>query len=530
MSQNGDDSVEQATEQVVAEDELQNGDLENFNELTDYGIDKRVARKLVEIYQTGKLAHSELDKRALDALKDYNPTDALEVLKEFCEASLQHVGNKSALLCNKMKNLKKSKASGDSAHGKGPDEAKLQEILKRTGYDLDVTSGQRKYGGPPPGWTGAQPGAGHEVFCGKIPKEIFEDELIPLFEECGEIWDLRVMIDPSSGFTRGYSFVTFKTREGAAEAVKKYDGHEIRKGKKLKVNISVANLRLFVGNIPKNKSKTEIFEEFSKRADGLIEVIVYGSADNPKLKNRGFAFLEYDTHKNASAAKRRLTTGRVRVWQCDIIVDWADPQEEPDETTMAKVKVLYVRNLTADVTEDQLKDKFGGYGKVERVKKIKDYGFVHFEEREHALKAMEELNGQKIGGLEIDVSLAKPPTENKKKEQRKREQEMRMMSRDNYAGWDDFEYYSPSWSQGAGRGGMRRLPLPDPYFEYYPYDEDYYSYGRHYGPPLPHPMHRSRGRGGPYSPPAAYADRQGWWPASAWTQRPRRNGNTRGGR
>lgn len=59
-----------------------------------------------------------------------------------------------------------------------------------------------------------------------------------------------------------------------------------------------------------------------------------------------------------------------------------------------KVKVLYVRNLTSDVTEEQLKEKFGAFGKVERVKKIKDYGFVHFEERDDAVKAMEALNGE----------------------------------------------------------------------------------------------------------------------------------------
>lgn len=75
-------------------------------------------------------------------------------------------------------------------------------------------------------------------------------------------------------------------------------------------------------------------------SEGLIDCIVYGSADNPKLKNRGFAFLEYDSHKSASTAKRKLSTGRVKVWQCAIIVDWADPQEEPDEDTMAKVWFL----------------------------------------------------------------------------------------------------------------------------------------------------------------------------------------------
>lgn len=36
-------------------------------------------------------------------------------------------------------------------------------ILERTGYGLDVTTGQRKYGGPPPEWEGGQPGPGHEV-------------------------------------------------------------------------------------------------------------------------------------------------------------------------------------------------------------------------------------------------------------------------------------------------------------------------------------------------------------------------------
>ena len=58
-----------------------------------------------------------------------------------------------------------------------------------------------------------------------------------------------------------------------------------------------------------------------------------------------------------------------------------------------QVKVLYVRKLKAEVTEEQLREKFEPYGKIERIKKIKDYGFVHYENREDAIKAMEELNG-----------------------------------------------------------------------------------------------------------------------------------------
>jgi len=42
------------------------------------------------------------------------------------------------------------------------------------------------------------------------------------------------------------------------------DNYEIRSGKRLKVNISIAKVRLFVGNIPKQRSKEEIMAEFTK--------------------------------------------------------------------------------------------------------------------------------------------------------------------------------------------------------------------------------------------------------------------------
>ena len=151
-------------------------------------------------------------------------------------------------------------------------------------------------------------------------------------------------------------------------------------------------------------------------------------------------------------AKRKIGSGRTRIWGCDIIVDWADPLEEPDEDTMAKVKVLYVRNLKLDVTEDQLKAKFEPYGKIERVKKIKDYGFVHYENRDDALTALKELNFsvrgicrgsclatlrrmlvvsnrlyfQSIGDSQIEVSLAKPPSDSRQKQKQKRQQQMMM--------------------------------------------------------------------------------------------------------
>uniref|UniRef100_A0A8C2Z8V8 Synaptotagmin binding, cytoplasmic RNA interacting protein n=1 Tax=Cyclopterus lumpus TaxID=8103 RepID=A0A8C2Z8V8_CYCLU len=392
---------------------------EHFAALLEAGLPQNVAEKLDELYVAGLVAHSDLDERALEALKEFNEEGALQVLVQFKESDLSHVQNKSAFLCGVMKTYRQREKQGTkvSDSTKGPDEAKIKELLDRTDYTLDVTTGQRKYGGPPPEpvYSGAQPNVGTEIFIGKIPRDLFEDELVPLFEKAGPIWDLRLMMDPLSGLNRGYAFVTFCTKEAAQEAVKLCNNHEIRPNKHIGVCISVANNRLFVGSIPKSKTKEQIVEEFAKVTEGLSDVILYHQPDDKK-KNRGFCFLEYEDHKTAAQARRRLMSGKVKVWGNVVTVEWADPIEDPDPEVMAKVKVLFVRNLANGVTEELLETSFSEFGKLERVKKLKDYAFIHFEERDGAVKALDEMNGKELEGEPIEIVFAKPPDQ-KRKEQ-----------------------------------------------------------------------------------------------------------------
>lgn len=51
--------------------------------------------------------------------------------------------------------------------------------------------------------------------------------------------------------------------------------------------------------------------------------------------------------------------------------------------------MLFVRNLASTVTEEILEKAFSQFGKLERVKKLKDYAFIHFEERDGAVKVWE---------------------------------------------------------------------------------------------------------------------------------------------
>ncbi|XP_033920635.1 probable RNA-binding protein 46 isoform X2 [Melopsittacus undulatus] len=195
-------------------------------------------------------------------------------------------------------------------------EAALLALMERTGYSMVQENGQRKFGGPPPGWEGPPPPRGCEVFVGKIPRDMYEDELVPVFERAGKIYEFRLMME----------------------------------------------------------------------------------------------FSEYESHRAAAMARRRLIPGTFQLWGHTIQVDWADPEKEVDEETMQKVKVLYVRNLMISTTEETIKAEFNKFkpGIVERVKKLRDYAFVHFFHRDDAVAAMSVMNGKCIDGASIEVTLAKP--------------------------------------------------------------------------------------------------------------------------
>ncbi|XP_067106306.1 RNA-binding protein 47 isoform X9 [Osmerus mordax] len=288
-----------------------------------------------------------------------------------------------------------------------PNEGSLVALMERTGYGMVQENGQRKYG-PPPGWAGASPPRGCEIFVGKIPRDVYEDELVPVFESVGRIYEMRLMMD-FDGKNRGYAFVMYTQKHEAKRAVRELNNYEVRPGRLLGVCCSVDNCRLFIGGIPKTKKREEILEEVSKVTEGVLDVIVYASAAD-KMKNRGFAFVEYESHRAAAMARRKLMPGRIQLWGHQIAVDWAEPEIDVDEDVMETVKILYVRNLMMETSEETLRQVFSQWnpGCVERVKKIRDYAFVHFSSRDDAVLAMEHLNNTEVEGSCIEVTLAKP--------------------------------------------------------------------------------------------------------------------------
>lgn len=80
---------------------------------------------------------------------------------------------------------------------------------------------------------------------------------------------------------------------------------------------------------------------------------------------------------------------------------------------------IYVGNLAYSVTEDDLKNAFEAFGKVDRVSIITDkfsgqskgFGFVEMSGDKDAEQAIKALNGTDLKGRNIKVNEAKPKTD-----------------------------------------------------------------------------------------------------------------------
>ncbi|EDO38734.1 predicted protein [Nematostella vectensis] len=347
-----------------------------------------------------------LDDLALSVLKEFPENNALEILNQFSRSNLANVNNKSAFLCGIMRSYREKMKLGGLSQVLTPEPAKISELLSRGIYSRECTPRQRNHS-----YESVFQESGTEVFIGKIPRDCLEDELIPLLEKCGEIREFRLQMDPATGLNKGFAFCTFTKQTSAYQAITTLNDKDIRPGRRLAICKSRSNSRLFVKGIPKRKSKEEIFQEFSKVTTDLQDVIVYQSCDqgNHGDLNRGFVFLEYANYIAGASALHRFTDGKVRIWGKVLeAVTWAEAREIPDYAVMSKVKSIYVRNVPLPMSETQLKAVFTKYGQIEKVRKIRDYGFVYFAKRESAVQAIDGINGAYIDGCKLEVSLAIP--------------------------------------------------------------------------------------------------------------------------
>jgi RNA recognition motif-containing protein len=77
---------------------------------------------------------------------------------------------------------------------------------------------------------------------------------------------------------------------------------------------------------------------------------------------------------------------------------------------------IFIANLDWEITSEDLKTTFSAFGPVtyahvvfdKETKRSKGYGYVEMEDTDHAINAIQALNGMEINGRKLDVKIASP--------------------------------------------------------------------------------------------------------------------------
>ncbi|CAM6011617.1 unnamed protein product [Sphagnum balticum] len=264
-----------------------------------------------------------------------------------------------------------------------------------------------------------------EVFVGGLDKDTTEEDLKSLFQQVGDVVEVRLMRNSQTGKNKGYAFIRYATTAMAKRAAEELQHIEIN-GRPCGVLPSEENDTLFLGNISKSWKKEMVLDALRDMGINNIEELTL--MEDPQLEgvNRGFSFIEFSTHKEALKAFRRLqqtdaTFGTDRSAK----VAWAQPLNEPDEETMSQVKSVFVDGMPPAWDEEKVREHFGKFGEIDRIvlarnmsaAKRKDFGFVNYVEREAAMACIDAISTSGIVDGEIKIKmkvmLAKPQVKSK---------------------------------------------------------------------------------------------------------------------
>ncbi|XP_074503930.1 dead end protein 1 isoform X1 [Sebastes fasciatus] len=204
----------------------------------------------------------------------------------------------------------------------------LETWLKATDTNLKQVNGQRKYGGPPEEWDGPSPGAHCEVFISQVPRDTYEDLLIPLFSSVGPLWEFRLMMN-FSGQNRGFAYGKYGSPAVATEAIRLLHGHMLEPGFRLSVRRSTEKRHLCIGNLPATTRQQDLLQVLRVLAEGVERTSVKAG---PGIEGVS-AIVTFSSHHAASMAKKVLVEAFRRQFALNISIKWQSAvkpsQDEP---------------------------------------------------------------------------------------------------------------------------------------------------------------------------------------------------------
>ncbi|KAL8231056.1 hypothetical protein R6Q57_000834 [Mikania cordata] len=251
-----------------------------------------------------------------------------------------------------------------------------------------------------------------EVFVGGLSRDAIEEDVKKVFQNAGEVVEVRMHKELLTNKNKGYAFVRFATKEQVACALAEMKNPVIC-GKRCGTAPSEDNDTLFLGNICNTWTKEDIRQKLKDYGiEGVERITLVADPQHEEL-SRGFAFLEFSGHPDAMLAFKRLQKPDAIFGHTDRTakVAFAEPLREPDPEVLAQVKSVFVDGLPPHWDEDTVTDHLKTYGTIERVMlarnmstaKRKDFGFIDFTTHEDALACIDGINKRELGDEKMIV-------------------------------------------------------------------------------------------------------------------------------
>uniref|UniRef100_A0A672Z240 Dead end protein 1-like n=1 Tax=Sphaeramia orbicularis TaxID=375764 RepID=A0A672Z240_9TELE len=204
----------------------------------------------------------------------------------------------------------------------------LDSWLKTTNITLTQVNGQRKYGGPPEVWAGPAPGPRCEVFISQIPRDAYEDLLIPLFSSVGPLWEFRLMMN-FSGQNRGFAYAKYGSSAMVSEAIRSLHGHMLEPGYRLCVRRSTEKRHLCMGELPADTRPEDLLQVLQGLSEGVERVSLKAG---PGIEGVA-AIVAFSSHHTASMAKKILVEAFNKRFNLSVSIKWhSTVKPGPDES------------------------------------------------------------------------------------------------------------------------------------------------------------------------------------------------------
>lgn len=327
----------------------------------------------------------------------------------------------------------------------------------------------------------------YRLFVGWVPKDYTEERLRPLFEEFGRVEDIKCILDPRTGASRGCAFVSYSTREEAELAIKGFNTKKHLPGSAspLEVRFSRShqyvqpgagpsdNKQLFFTKAQPAATEEQVLSLFTQF--GIVEQFCL-FRDRNTGRSKGSGFVSMQTREAAIKALESLNNESDPNSESTISVQWADPdlqdkKKKAVESSNADNRMLFFAKVLRSATEDDIRELFSQFGKVFDVNVFRAFqgalttkgcGLVTMAHHDEAVAAIEALDSKYVwGGMDspmvvkwMDAAL----------QRRRREQHLATMRQGavspNDLNWmqQNFQQAAASSSRAGLMGGLN-LPM-----------------------------------------------------------------------